>query len=323
VGTNHRAEASRANGRNSQGPTSAEGKSRSRMNALKSGMFARATVIPSAGETQEDFDRFRADVWKQFQPRDVTTAMLVEEVVSTFWRLQRPRRCEAAEIRRRLDSAVYRKNYEDIAAADLLKARFFRYHNGRYFTPDGVSEDYLLGLDETRRELQKSSRGLEYLIGLVESIARTVESQGYLSEPDEVMLIDALGMGDRTVPNCLVVNKLLREEMRKQDAHQTEAGVEGRSRKKDDANDPVKMQKSMLLLMIKGKIQSLEAQKQITEACEERENDTDIASLVLPPIDCLERIHRAESALERRFYKALDRLLAIFESGVSKRKNLD
>src|SRR5947207_2945194 len=93
-GRTRKAEASRANGRKSQGPTSAEGKSRVRMNALKSGLFARGTVIPSAGESQKDFDKFRAAVWEQFAPRNVTTEMLVEELVISYWRLARARRCE-------------------------------------------------------------------------------------------------------------------------------------------------------------------------------------------------------------------------------------
>ena len=310
MGTARKAQASRENGKKSHGPTSAEGKAKVRQNAIKSGLFSRDLVVLAAGEKQEDFDKFRAALWKQFQPRDVTTAILVEEVASTYWRLQRPRRCEAAEIRRLLDSATYRRIYDDIAAADLLKAKFIRYQ-GRYFTPDGVSEDYLRSLDEIRRELQRSSHGLEYLISLVQSIMRSVESEGYISKSNELLLIDAVGMGDWIVSNCMGINKLIQEEMRKEPKQQTEAEAEGRGKKKDDANDPIRMHKFMLLLIIKGKIQSLEAQKKITAACEERENDTYEASLVLPPIDCLERIHRAESALERRFYKALDRLLAI------------
>ncbi len=57
--------------------------------------------------------------------------MLVDQFVSASWRLQRTRRCEMAEIRKRLDSAGLRKQCDDMAAADLMKAKFLRYHSGR------------------------------------------------------------------------------------------------------------------------------------------------------------------------------------------------
>ena len=97
MGTNRQAEASRENGRRSHGPASPDGKTRTRLNALKNGLFSRETLIP--GESVEDFIALRDVVWQQFEPRDATTVILVNELVDSQWRLLRVRRCEAGEIR--------------------------------------------------------------------------------------------------------------------------------------------------------------------------------------------------------------------------------
>src|SRR5262249_19333799 len=63
-----RAEISRRNGRKSTGPRSAEGKDRSRFNALKHGLKAQLPVLP--GEDAQDYQG-RLDAWiSDWQPRD-------------------------------------------------------------------------------------------------------------------------------------------------------------------------------------------------------------------------------------------------------------
>src|SRR5205814_3042742 len=112
-------------------------------------------------------------------------------------------RYEVAEIRKHSGFAKFRKDFDDIAAADLLKAKFSRYHNSRAdFTSGGIPEDHLKTLDETRRELQKSSVRLEFLAWLLETLIQTVGKNGYLPRPDAVLLVDVLGMGDQTLSIC-------------------------------------------------------------------------------------------------------------------------
>ena len=115
--SDRRAQASRENGRGSKGPVSPEGKSRTRLNALKFGLFSQDLVVAAAGETQQEADAFRSSVWNHFKPQDPVTALLVEDFVNTGWRLQRPRRCETAEIRRRTETARYRRHFENSTAA--------------------------------------------------------------------------------------------------------------------------------------------------------------------------------------------------------------
>jgi hypothetical protein len=58
--------------------------------------------------------------------------------------------------------------YDDVAAVDALKARFLRYHTARFLSPEVVpDESFLLSLEETRRALQKTSLGIEFLITIM------------------------------------------------------------------------------------------------------------------------------------------------------------
>jgi len=41
---------------------------------------------------------------------------------------------------------------------------------------------------------------------------------------------------------------------------------------------------------------------------ESAEEEAHLASLVMPPTECSEKIHRAEAALERRFFRTLNYL---------------
>ena len=138
MGTNRQAEASRENGRRSHGPASPDGKTRTRLNALKNGLFSRETLIP--GESVEDFIALRDVVWQQFEPRDATTVILVNELVDSQWRLLRVRRCEAGEIRMRLETGRYRWRCDRMARVNSWKSCLLRHHVAKYAYRTGAQE---------------------------------------------------------------------------------------------------------------------------------------------------------------------------------------
>jgi hypothetical protein len=121
-----KARANKENARRGPGPVSPEAKARTRLNATKFGLFSAELVVAAAGEKQEDLNKLRAMVWEQFKPEDIVIALLVEELATTFWRLQRPRRYETAEIRRQCDTARSRFLFEKISQVDSLRTRFLR-----------------------------------------------------------------------------------------------------------------------------------------------------------------------------------------------------
>lgn len=79
--------ANKRNAQNSSGPTSDAGKAASRMNALKSGLYAKSAVI--RGESQEEFDEIVRQYNEQFHPVTPQARVLVDSLIRNTWLLRR------------------------------------------------------------------------------------------------------------------------------------------------------------------------------------------------------------------------------------------
>ena len=79
-----RAEASRANGRRSRGPTSPEGKERSRRNGCKEGLTGKGIVLPPDAEAE--VERREAGFAHDLRPRNAVERELVRQMALGAWR---------------------------------------------------------------------------------------------------------------------------------------------------------------------------------------------------------------------------------------------
>lgn len=79
--------ASRMNGTKSQGPSTAMGKDRIRLNALKHGLTARLTVWRNEDSSQ--FQDLLMTLLKQFDPRNDVEFLCIEEMAMAKWRMRR------------------------------------------------------------------------------------------------------------------------------------------------------------------------------------------------------------------------------------------
>jgi len=79
-----RVEASRANGRLSHGPTSLEGKARSRRNGCKDGLTGAGIVLPP--DAEEEVERREAESVSVFGPRNAVERELVRQIALGAWR---------------------------------------------------------------------------------------------------------------------------------------------------------------------------------------------------------------------------------------------
>lgn len=86
-------EANRRNSQQSTGPRTAEGKSVTRFNALKTGITAKSQVIP--GEDPAELEALAADYHRQFPPSTPLECFLVDTLVQSDWQLRRLHRVEA------------------------------------------------------------------------------------------------------------------------------------------------------------------------------------------------------------------------------------
>jgi hypothetical protein len=80
------------------GPRTPAGKQRSRLNALKHGLFAEAVILE--GESREDFELLHCQLAETLQPVGSLEQMLVEKLAVTTWRYRRFLKAESAEITR-------------------------------------------------------------------------------------------------------------------------------------------------------------------------------------------------------------------------------
>jgi len=85
--------ANRLNAQKSTGPITPEGKARSALNALKSGIDAWSHIIP--GEDPAQLEALTEQFLQHYQPADPVQLSLVDTLISTEWIQRRLRRIEA------------------------------------------------------------------------------------------------------------------------------------------------------------------------------------------------------------------------------------
>jgi len=86
-------DANRRNAAKSHGPITPEGRAAVRHNALKHGFTAAEIILPTV-EEQIDFQQFRLAFEQEYKPVGPTEEVLIEEMVTARWRLNRIRKME-------------------------------------------------------------------------------------------------------------------------------------------------------------------------------------------------------------------------------------
>ena len=109
-------EANRANARKSTGPKTAKGKAMSKMNALKHGLLAREVVVRGFHDDGERTGKFQAlhQMYREYlEPVGPLEEMMVERIVTAYWRLHRVLIAERGEILHSLERAEHFNPIED------------------------------------------------------------------------------------------------------------------------------------------------------------------------------------------------------------------
>ena len=86
-------DANRRNAAKSHGPKTPEGRAAVRHNALKHGFTAAEIIFPTV-EEQIDFQQFRLAFEQEYKPVGPTEEVLIEDMVTARWRLNRIRKME-------------------------------------------------------------------------------------------------------------------------------------------------------------------------------------------------------------------------------------
>jgi hypothetical protein len=116
--TLNKASANRHNALRSPGPRTAEGRARSAKNSLAHGLYA-AAVVPSAGESPEEFAQLCAAIRRDLAPEGVIEERLASRIALILWRFDRVMRYEAATAARSTGAANLPPDPDSITGADV------------------------------------------------------------------------------------------------------------------------------------------------------------------------------------------------------------
>src|ERR1017187_623955 len=320
-----KSEANRKNALKPPGPTTPRGKSYSRNNALKDGLFSKEVVVTAAGERVENFKRFEAWVWDSVQPDGAIEEILTNDVVVNWWGRQRVRRCQSAELQNRLQNLKAHDLYLRSDEIEPLKLRFQvcleRYQSTTASTPPGDLEQIVTGLENARRQLAATSLGLEFLINKVSAVKEEAESNGQISAASEVTLLACAGLTNDLAPYCRWMNwiNVIESAQAVERGHARRRGGIGQTKEVEpekakrvqsggqrEAGESSKAElKFVLVSTIENVERELELRKQVLEAIEKSYDKTRVAAAVLPADSTCDRFARAETAYDRRLYRAL------------------
>ena len=172
--------ANRRNARKSTGPTSIEGKTKTKFNAVKHGMTARVAVLPY--EDPHSYEHLRQSFIDDYAPANAREYSLVELAAINYWRLLRMRRVETASFDLHIKTI---KDHHDLSGTPTfeddggLASAFATPHDAfrkleRYTI--AVERSYFRAIDTLRR--LQNDRERREKIGFVSQPAPLVAAAG-------------------------------------------------------------------------------------------------------------------------------------------------
>jgi hypothetical protein len=326
-----KAKANRKNALKSTGPKSADGKQKSRLNAQKDGLFSKEVVVTAAGERVKDFARFKAWVWDSVQPEDAIQEILTSDLVDNWWRRQRVRRCQSAELQNRLTNIKIHDYYLRSDEIEPMKIRFQlsleQYQGtGTTLTSVDLNQIVVTELEEARIQLASTPLGLDFLIERVNEVKNEAESCGQILAASQVVLRACAGLTNEFASCCAVLNGINIRESAKaaerargeqrggtgqtkatkpEKAKGDQSGGEREAGERNEAD-----RRFVLVSAIEMVAGELKLRKQLLEGIENSQATTRLAAAVLPADSSCDRFARAETVFDRRLYRALAALLA-------------
>lgn len=268
-----RIESNRRNALRSTGPKSLQGKAASRMNALKHGIRSLEVVVRGRclKENNAEFAALQARLWDTLNPVGALEEMLVEQIVTTHWRLRRALKAESAEISLSVD---------DGASARADRKSLMR----SWFQPDPVTGD----MPDPVRKMRESAFGNLRLEQILRLVRDEVEQEGELNQAAlEILKRSFAGKSNELLNHFERVYANMQEEKTRL--------------------DPSTL-KEWALSFIDSKLKPVLKDK---AACEKKEKQHETAlqaAAALPAPQVLEKITRYTKPLERHLFQAMNQL---------------
>jgi len=265
--------ANRRNAQKSTGPKTPVGRAVSKMNAVKHGILSKEVVVRGLHikESRREFAALHQRFRDELLPAGPLEEMLVDQIVTTHWRLRRALTAESGEIVLSVDES----------------------HWERSRGPDpSLQCSYWQALEDPIHTMEDSAAGIHLLERSLGEVRTAVEQEGELTEAAIQQLVNCFGGR----PNSLT-RELDRLRMKLQ------ANPEGL--------EPAllrEQQKTQALAFLNRRLSTFSWGKARFEEREENAEVARQAADVLPAAETLEKILRYETKLERQLYRAMNQL---------------
>jgi hypothetical protein len=264
--------ANRRNAQKSTGPQTPAGRAVSKMNALKHGILSKEAVVRGRciKEDDREFAALNQRLWEDLNPVGLLEEMLVDQIVTAHWRLQRALKAEAGEIAMNVDEGQWARQNRN----------------------PGLDMDAWLAHDDPSFAMHESVLGIKYLEKRLEEVREAMKREGELSEAGLRMLLRNFG----GKPNMLT-SRL--EELRNYRL-QNPDGL--------DASALREKHRQMVGEFLDDQSRFLAGQMVDCDERETKVEQARQAAAVLPSIEVLDKIMRYETKLERQMYRAMNQL---------------
>lgn len=257
-------EANRRNAQKSTGPKTPNGRAVSKRNALKHGILSREVVVHGRciKESGREFAALRQRFWEDLKPVGMLEEMLVDQIMTKYWRSRRALKAESGEIALSVDNGYWKRS-----------------RNAPMFTSMewDVFGDPVLAMGD-------SVLGNRFLEKQLKEVRASVEQEGELTEAAIQSVIF------RGKPFGLTEDL---EKLRSQLQLNPEGLEPSALRTK---------QKEQSLAYLDKRLRHISWRKLDCEEREKMEEDARQAAAVLPSPEVLERLMRYETMLNRQLH---------------------
>jgi len=265
--------ANRRNAQKSTGPQTPEGRTVSKMNAMKHGILSKQVLVDGRfyNERASELEALHQRFWEEYQPSGPVEEMLVDQIVTAHWRLRRALTAESGEIALSVDQGCVLRAKRTNPILQWL--HWFR------------SSDVVTTMED-------SQTGCAILEGWLCDLRAGVERDGELT---------AAALGEFVRQSGDKPNSLSKELERLREQLGQPAG--------GSDSDPAKeRQKSEMLAFLDKRIARVRSELSGHTEDEECVEHARYAASVLPSTGTLDKILRYETTLNRQLSRAMAQL---------------
>jgi hypothetical protein len=271
--TSKQLEANRRNALRSTGPRTAEGKAWSRMNALKHGLLSRQIIVRSrqCPENTREFRELHRRLSEQLAPVGAVEELLVEQIVTSYWRLKRALVAESGEI-----TLVKNRDHDEQSKPKDVKLLWMTLQ---------MSNDPFT-------EMTASVAGITMLLAWLKDLRAQAAVSGDVTEADVRKFL----ITKEALPNRLSLGlDRLRTELRENPEGLNEEALRNRNRER------IAQRIDLEVL----RLENLNQDRADRDAAERHARQS---AAMLPATPVLDRILRYETKLERQMQRAMVQL---------------